>query len=162
MINKIQQEKFTIVMCALMVAGMSVYNAAVLAGGLSPQSLMSAISGLRSGLPGGADGRRVLCRPAFQPRVQYARVAQPYHHEIRLYGVPDGALYELLRRRDIHDAWCARRCLPAALGKKRTAQRRDGHAPAAAGRRPRGALSLLATLYPEQTSRGGGFCRPNR
>ena len=49
MINKIQQEKFTIVMCALMVAGMSVYNAAVLAGGLSPQSLMSAISGFVPG-----------------------------------------------------------------------------------------------------------------
>lgn len=49
MINKIQQEKFTIVMCALMVAGMSVYNAAVLTGGLSPQSLMSAISGFVPG-----------------------------------------------------------------------------------------------------------------
>ena len=49
MINKIQQEKFTIVMCALMVAGMSVYNAAVLAGGLLPQSLMSAIPGFVPG-----------------------------------------------------------------------------------------------------------------
>lgn len=49
MISIIQKEKFTIVMCALMVAGMSVYNAAVLAGGLSPQSLMSAITGFVPG-----------------------------------------------------------------------------------------------------------------